>query len=90
MLRFREMPKKPKMSSNLTAPTTFIKSFRAPLPPRRRGGCNRFSGFLRAKPSETVFLELSASTTPLKRGVNETCSWQMAKNCDAPRGFQAL
>ena len=43
------------------------------------GGCNRFSGFQREKPLETVFHQLPPSTTPLKRGVNETCPWQMPK-----------
>jgi hypothetical protein len=49
------------------------------------GGFNRFSGFPRAKPLETVFPELSPSTTPLKRGVNETCPWRMPEMWDAPR-----
>jgi hypothetical protein len=43
------------------------------------GGCNRFSGFPRAKPLETVFPELPTSTTPLKRGVNEICPRRMPK-----------
>ena len=44
------------------------------------GGCNRFSGFPRAKPLETVFHQLPPSTTPLKRGVNETCPWGCLKS----------
>src|SRR5271157_1226320 len=49
------------------------------------GDCNpeRFRGFPGDKPLETVFHQLSPSTTPLKRGVNETSPWGMPKKWDA-------